>query len=331
MNRLRARSQLGFSLVELMIALVLGLMVIGSVGSVFLSNKQSYRSNTALSQVQEGSRIAFELLARSIRQAGLTGCGNFGRVANTLNDPSANWWSDFNNAVRGYEGDQDDPAVAEGSGVAQRIVGTDSVQLIGVVDSGLSVEEHNPTSAQFKINETTTDLQSGDIIVVCDPDHATITQITNYNSANVTVVHNTGTASPGNCSKGLGFPTDCSSTNGNPYQFGANSQIARLAAVDWYIGNNPQGGRSLYQVALRNSAGAATATAQEMVRNVTDMQLQYLFGGAFVDADAVTNWSAVSAVRFTLSVRGDERFTGTDGQAIARQFSSSVTLRNRVN
>lgn len=330
MKRTHAQSQQGFSLVELMIALVLGLMVIGSVGSVFLSNKQSYRSNTALSQVQEGSRIAFELLARSVRQAGLTGCGNFGRVANTLNDPTADWWRDFNNAVRGYEGDQDDPAVVEGTGNAQRIAGTDSIQLIGIVDSGLSVKEHNPTSAQFKINETTTDLEVGDIIIVCDPDHATITQITNYNSANVTVVHNPGTGIPGNCSKGLGFPTDCS-INGNPYQFGANSQIAKLAAVDWYIGTNPQGGRSLYQMALRNSAGTPAAAAQEMVRNVTDMQLQYLFGGAFVDADAVTDWGAVSAVRFTLNVRGDERFTGTDGQAIARQFSSSVTLRNRVN
>ena len=63
---LSKRKQRGFSLVELMIALVLGLMVIGGVTSVFLSNKQSFRTNTALSQVQENSRIAFELMARDI-------------------------------------------------------------------------------------------------------------------------------------------------------------------------------------------------------------------------------------------------------------------------
>src|SRR3546814_5576753 len=46
--------------------------------------------------------------------------------------------------------------------------------------------------------------------IICDPDHAAILQITNYQSTNVTVVHNSGNGSgdPGNCSKGLGYPTD---------------------------------------------------------------------------------------------------------------------------
>src|SRR3546814_1117931 len=54
--RSRSRSgsgQAGFSLVELMISLVLGLIVIGGVTTVFLSNQQSYRSNEGLSQLQE--------------------------------------------------------------------------------------------------------------------------------------------------------------------------------------------------------------------------------------------------------------------------------------
>lgn len=333
------RRELGFSLVELMIALVLGLVIISGVTGVFLSNKQSYRTNNALSQVQENSRIAFELLARDIRQAGLTGCGNTTRVANVLNNPTTNWWSNFNNALRGYDDDQTDPAVTTGSGVAQRVNGTDSVQIMGIANNGLSVEDHNPSSAQLKISDATTDLASGDIILVCDPDHATITQITNYNNSNVTLVHNTGTGTPGNCSKGLGFPTDCSSTNGNPYEFGANSQVAKIVAMDWYIGNNPQGGRSLYQLTLRNNSGTIGTAAQEMVRNVTDMQIQYLVSGSagFIDADAVTNWSApapggvgVVSVRVTLTLEGVEQRAGTDAQPITRQLTTTLSLRNRL-
>lgn len=323
----------GFSLIELMIALALGLIVVLAASAIFLSNKQSYRTNLALGQVQENSRIAFELLARDIRQAGLTGCGNFGRVANVLNNQSTDWWANFGNAIRGYEGNEDDPGVAEGSGTAQRVVGTDSLQLLGVTDSGLSVEQHTANSAQFKLNEPSSDLQDGDIIVVCDPDHAVITQVTNYNNSNVTLVHNTGTGSPGNCSKGLGFPTQCT-TLGNSYEFGRNSQIAKLNAVDWFIGNNRQGGRSLYRVAVVNGAGTLTPTAQEMVRNVTDLQLTYHIAGAdsFASATAVTaagSWGTVNAVRVTLRLQSTEQLAGTDAQPIVRQVTFPVNLRNR--
>jgi type IV pilus assembly protein PilW len=80
-----ARSR-GFTLLELMISMVLGLVVIGGALGVVLSNRQSYRTNEGLSQVQERARTAFELLARDVRQAGVTGCNNNGRVANVLND-----------------------------------------------------------------------------------------------------------------------------------------------------------------------------------------------------------------------------------------------------
>ncbi|TAJ52059.1 MAG: prepilin-type N-terminal cleavage/methylation domain-containing protein [Nevskiaceae bacterium] len=327
-----ATGERGFSLIELMIALALGLIVVLAASAVFLSNKQSYRTNLALGQVQENSRIAYELLARDIRQAGLTGCGNSGRIANVLNNQTTDWWANFGNAIRGYEGDQDDPAVTEGGASAQRVVGTDSLQLIGVTDSGLSVVSHHYQAAELKINETTTEVADGDVVVVCDPDHAAIMQI-QYNSSNVTVRHNTGTGSPGNCSKGLGFPTLCT-TLGSEYEFGRNSQIARLNAVDWYIGNNPLGGRSLYRIAVVNSAGVPTPTAQEMVRNVTDMQLTYHVAGAsdFVTAAAVTtagSWGSTNAVRLTLTLRSSEQMAGTDTQPIVRQVSFPVNLRNR--
>ena len=42
------RADAGFTLVELMIALVLGLVVVAGVGSVFLANQNAYRTNVAL-------------------------------------------------------------------------------------------------------------------------------------------------------------------------------------------------------------------------------------------------------------------------------------------
>ena len=65
MGEPRSAGMLGFTLIELMIAMLLGLIVIGGVSSIFLANQQTYRSNEALSEVQDGARVAFEMLSRA--------------------------------------------------------------------------------------------------------------------------------------------------------------------------------------------------------------------------------------------------------------------------
>lgn len=324
----------GFTLVELMIAMLLGLVVIGGVVSVFIAGQRSYATNKAIADVQDGARIAFELMARDIRDAGLTGCNNNGRVANVLTNPTAQWYTDWNNAVHGYGPSQVDPAVAFGTAAGDRssAANSDSLQLIGAGDLGLTVNQRI-NAANFKINETTSDLHDNDIIVVCDPDHSAILQVTNYQSTNKTVVHNSGAGSGsiGNCSKGLGYPTVCT-TNGNAYEYGPNSQIALLTAKDWYIGVNPLGGTSLYQVSISNDGTTITTPRQEMVRDVTSMTIQYHMknGTSFVPATSVTDWSSVDAIRVTLAMESTDKRAGTNAKAIARSFTATSTIRNRV-
>ena len=334
----RPESVAGFTLIELMVAMLLGLIVIAGVVSVFLANQRSYRTNQALSDVQDGSRIAFEMMARDIRDAGLTGCNNNGRVANVVNPSGAAWWNDWSNAVHGYGSGTTttDPALTVGTAVKDQVSGTDSLQLLGAADTGLSVAASpSSTAANFHINDSSSGLIPGDVIIVCDPDHATIVQVTGPTSGNQVVVHNKGgSESPGNCSKGMGYPTVCS-TNGNGYTFGPNSQIFKLGAVDWYIGVNPVGGggTSLYRMSVATSGSTPTATAQEMVRDVTAMNILYHQAGvaSFVDAKTVgTNWATVDAVQVTLKLESVDKRAGTDVKAISREFTATTTVRNRV-
>lgn len=337
------RPHTGFTLIELMVAMVIGLIVIAGVTSVFLAGQQSYRTNNALAEVEDGSRIAFELLARDIREAGQTGCNSRnGRVANVLNNSQngggTDWWANWNNALHGYSGTDTDPAVTTGTGVGQRVAGTDSLQVISAGNLPVSIASDQEPAANFKINATSTDLQTGDVIIVCSPDHATILQISNYNNNNVTVVHNANNSgtkpSPGNCSKGLGYPTVCT-TNGNIDPFPPNSLIAGLTASDWYIGNNPVGGRSLYRIGLVNTGGSVSAVGQEIVRNVFNMQIQYLAGpgsaAGFQSASAIADWSTVVAARVTLTVYSTFQRASVNGtQPIQRVYSATTTVRNRM-
>ena len=67
-----AALQRGFTLVEIMVALTLGLLVLAGVIQVFLSTQQSARIQQAASRMQEDGRMAMALLSRYFRQAGYT-------------------------------------------------------------------------------------------------------------------------------------------------------------------------------------------------------------------------------------------------------------------
>ncbi len=64
------RRQTGLSLVELMIALVVGLLLLGGVIEIFVANKQTYRMAGASARIQENARFATEILGRYLRIAG---------------------------------------------------------------------------------------------------------------------------------------------------------------------------------------------------------------------------------------------------------------------
>ena len=319
--------EFGFSLIELMIAVALGILVVGATLGIFMSNRQTYMAADNLGRVQENARTAYELMTRDVREAGGTPCAKQLLVANVLVSPASNWWSNWNDPVMGY-----DNGAMPGTDDA---VGTDSIEIKSGSAAAYTVASHNSTSAVISLNTSTHDLVADDILLVCDFRQASIFRMSGPNATNATVVHNVGAGSPQNCSKGLGFknPVDCS-TNGTAYSYGPNSLITKLNASRWYIGLNGRTttGRSLYRSVLRNTAGTTAPVAEEIAEGVRDMQILYLLPGnaTYVAASAVTadRWKEVTAVRITYTLEGNDS-VGTDGQKITRTMDTTVILRNR--
>lgn len=65
--------QRGLSLVELLVAMALGLLLLAGVTQVVLGSKRSYQSGVALAELQESGRFALEAIAQDLRNAGFTG------------------------------------------------------------------------------------------------------------------------------------------------------------------------------------------------------------------------------------------------------------------
>lgn len=67
------RQQLGLSLMELLVAMTLGFILLAGIVTVYISSKQTYRTQEANARVQETGRFALDIISRSLRQAGAQG------------------------------------------------------------------------------------------------------------------------------------------------------------------------------------------------------------------------------------------------------------------
>lgn len=65
-----AKKQSGLSLIELMIAMTLGLMVTVSLGYILMGSRSTFRTQDASARVQDTGRFAMEFIGRQLRSAG---------------------------------------------------------------------------------------------------------------------------------------------------------------------------------------------------------------------------------------------------------------------
>ena len=65
--------QAGLSLVELMIAMVIGLLLMLGVIQVFIASQAASRLSEGVARVQENGRFALDFLERDVRMAGHMG------------------------------------------------------------------------------------------------------------------------------------------------------------------------------------------------------------------------------------------------------------------
>ena len=65
--------QRGLTLIEIMIALVIGSVLVAGAGKIFISSKRNVETQLNLQQIQENARYALDLICRDLRRAGYFG------------------------------------------------------------------------------------------------------------------------------------------------------------------------------------------------------------------------------------------------------------------
>lgn len=343
-------SQRGFTMVELMVALLLGLVLIGGVINVFLTSGQTLRVNQNLSRVHENARFAIEMFSREIREAGMVPCGST-LSANVLRGSggSVPWWaSTYDGMVRGFDDGQNSTAIKGfGASTADRVGGTDALLILRPSSDEADLRRlasHDPAENSFTdasvISTAVKSRYDSRPALVCDGKSAALLQIGAASVSLGEYDYGTGTY---NCSMNLGS-ADAACATTTPRTFDAGAQLTRWDPAFWYIGHNARGTKSLYRVGIKlnSSTGAVENDVQEMVPDVENMEIDYLTRNRDNDNVLATDWVAASAftggwtsttaevvaARVKLTLRSTEA-VGEGNVPLTRTFVILGSIRNR--
>ncbi|MBI3900123.1 MAG: PilW family protein [Gammaproteobacteria bacterium] len=358
------RTSFGYTIVELMVALTIGLIILAAVSKIFSSSHSTYTLEEGLARTQEAGRFAMEFLSRDLRMAGYMGCSSSltlstpvsqtcpsGTICNLVNPPSQ--YSSFNTAgITSYRYTGAGTSASDWSPnlpsdlfpTVDVKAGTDVIMVQYASQGGANLTGNNvPDNANVKIKGTATlapDIKAGDILIVTDCKNGDVFKTHQDGCGGtcasvITVAHTTG-----------------NSQNKLSHRYGNNAELMKLVTHVYYIKTNPINSQpTLYRKEL--IAGALQSL--ELVEGIEEMR--FTFG---VDTDATADnvpnvyltasnasvgaWDKVVSARLGLVARTlspadadiDTKTYTLDGTVIdppndryrRQYFSSTIQLRN---
>ena len=284
----------GLSLIELMIALLIGIMLVLGMVQVFAASRAAYSLSEGLGRVQENGRFALDFLQRDIRMAGHFGCVN--DQAHMRNTPSglattfgAHPGLDFFTSIQGYEAGGSAPGevltvpatLATGStdyspalpaeiaaATANRVNGSDILALRFLAPEGVPVTAIGGTAAApvFSFDSARWDiLRSG----VENPGLFGVADCLNA------VVFQAAAVDPGgSVTAGSTNPLNASPTFTKLFTAG-QATLHRAESVVYYVGVS-NGRPSLFRVRFTAAPnGNLVAQNQELLEGIENMQFLY--------------------------------------------------------
>lgn len=355
-TRRRAR---GFSLVEMMVAITVGLVLISVMSVVYLNSKSSTRRQDQLSNIQQSVRTAFEYLAFDSRMVGHLGCST--RLDNLAPVGAVSLANNFAVGIEGYE--------YAGTAVGGAFTMTSSTPTDTTTASAWS-NSPGATTAVIPLSAISGGAAVGltpgsDVLIVRSTavgKPVRLTAAVAGGSATAIPIENRST---GNCPNGtanvsgfcdgsFGVITSCNAAQAfqvttagaslalpsavlgsTVYAIDA-TEVFPMQTVVYYIKRSSSGTTtSLYRRVLDGAQTDPTLQDQELIEGVENMQIRYgvdtdteldgIINGDYVTADAIAEWNRVVAVRISLLVRASTSIEGNLASTSAPVNGVTVT------
>ncbi len=328
----------GFSLIELMLAMLIGLIIIGGVMSLYVSTRNTQRTSEDQLQLLSDARFVINTIGDDLRQAGYWGetavttsivcrngdatCTGSDALALATNDCANGWYIDLTNAV--------------------------------IASDNTSNYNATCTSQSYRANTDVLGVHYADSNIVATTDlAATVTYIrSNYDIGGLFIGNTIPTSTPYD---GLKYWTNTAANN-------ARSENRQLVSHLYYVSDDTVAGDgipSLHRVELEPGP---VMKDKMLISGVADLQFQFGVDtstpkdgsvNSYVDAGSIptdattgaTDWSSVRSVKIWVLMRsgrkdidlpaaGTQTFTlanNTDSLTDKHQYymvTSTIYLRN---
>lgn len=352
----------GFSLIELLVGLAIGLLLIAAVLQLFVGSRATFNATEALARAQESGRFAIATISPTIRSSAIGGvCGGNARLRThiDLSDDAADALLSPVHAVRGW--DYRNTGIGQtivldnltpGASAASEWQGGGNIGDLPAVIADLAVpfsdvllvRQIRPVS---NITAEATNLQDMDrldvtgagadqinqcdLILVTNCNQADLFQVSSVNSGEL-FRRTTGPCAPGNVAgiiAGPGSPEVFWSRN-----YGTATQFHRFESRAFFVGQGLSGEPALFSATF--GRGLTSPRIEELVDGIENMQI--LFGYSFpgdasppgdgqsvnewLTAQTVPNWEYVVAVRIGLLARSPRAVASG---AAAQTFDIALT------
>jgi type IV pilus assembly protein PilW len=334
-------NQAGFSIVELMVASVIGLIILSGAVAVFSSNNASGAMSGSMSRVQESGRVAMDILANDLRMAGYQGCADTDTISANVIANNAPNIAMPETSLQGAEvslASAWQPSMPTDLGPisSDPLPGTDVVYVqhgsgrTAILATNMTNANTNPIS----LDRNPDNLAAGDLVMISD---CTSVDVFRATAVDDSVANNVslGFAATQNSQANL---SRAYTVTGDPLS--TAMRVMRFEAHAYYVANTDRfdsnGDRipALFMLDLSQPGGVA----MELVEGVENMQLLYgqqMTGGQirYVSANATNlDFEEVISVQIGLLIKSIDNVSSSDddrvyqvaGQSIGPQSGSTI-------
>lgn len=337
------QQQSGFTLVELMVAMTIGLLVVAGATQLLISSQQSYRFQTALANMQDNGRFALDTLTRELRQTAYYGACAPSQTTVHLHNTADSGTPSL--ALKAWR-DIDSSALA--STLLNPVADQDSLMFrgapfarTGFVSQSLQIDSVD-NSQQLTLNRGLDTLFSNQLVLLQGLQSCDIF----YNTSDGARTLQKGPTA-GWQSNLAGNVSPWGKVSGLSYSAGQNVSLSALNSAFYYIGQDPENDNA--PSLMRLDLSQTTPRNEVLASHVAAMRTTFLVDQAYLTADEISDaqWAEVSALRISLIVqsdqanvrpepttisagnfRGDNVFNADTGR-LYQAFTTTIALRNR--
>lgn len=341
----------GFTVIELMVAVVISSILMLGVIQIFIANSQSNKTNTGLARVQENIRFALKDISAAGRMAGYKGCSD--NIKNHLDETSSDYDADlfnFDNATGGWEfangsatsvtrpGGSYTLSTVTPSTTASNWDDTDGDDLPDTLvnhvlpgsdvlvlkwagnNTGVSIKNMNTNTASINTNDAT-GIAQGTILYISDCSGGDAFMNVANPSAKALSRGSASGKSPGNKTPGS---SDWS------HVYPEASEILFFISRAFYVGQGASGEPALYRITY--TQGASAQVREEIAEGVENMQVLYGYdtdgddyANQFVTAQDLPDHAGVVAVKLAFLARSNEELKDTASSSNFELLGTDIT------